>query len=483
MNHALIFNVHEMGNRRPVGVHRIASFLRENSWDVEVIDWAAYWDLDQLKELCRSRITSDTVFCGFGCFWGLWNDKFETLGAWIKQTWPHIKHVYGSNTHPRLSSKIIDYYVLGYGEKAILEIVKSLTGNTDTKLAFDPVFFGSKKLISANDSYPAFPMRSLKVIYEDRDYVLPHEWLTTELARGCKFSCKFCNYPILGVKADHSRDAEDFEIQMRDAYDRFGVTNYYISDETINESTERLNKYADVVERLNFTPLYYGFIRADLMVSDPEQIEAMARMRMLGHYYGVETMNHPTGKIIGKGMNPDKLMPGILNAKNTLSAVGPYRGTISLICGLPHETVDTWSRGVQWCKDNWAGEGINLFALDITTDPMDSKLSYISQNYEKLGYRKSTVPLQDFNNPDMKAEYGQVLLNWENDHMNLSSAIRLVEEGYDLLGSQMGVNTWSISDYSLTRGPEETIKIAATTQVPTEAIDNLHRTYIEKKLR
>ena len=482
MNHALIFNVHEMGNRRPAGAHRIASYLREHEWDVEVIDWPVYWKLEELQELCNSRITSNTVFCGFGCFWGFWNEKFEILAAWIKTKWPNVKHIYGSNTNPRFSSKSIDYYVVGYGEKAIIEVVKSLVGNTNVKLAFDPLFFGSKKVISANQSYPAFPMRSLKIIYEDRDHIIPSEWLTTELARGCKFSCKFCNYPILGVKSDHSRDAEDFEIQMRDTYDRFGVTNYYISDETINESTDRLNKYADVVEKLNFTPLYYGFIRADLMVADPGQLEAMTRMRMLGHYYGVETMHHPTGKIIGKGMNPDKLMPGILNAKNILSKVGPYRGTISLICGLPQETHSTWQKGVQWLKDNWAGEGVNLFALDITTDPLDAKLSYISQNYKQLGYRESTKPLEDFKDPDMKAEYGQSLLNWENDDMTLSQSIKLVEEGYSLLGPQMGVNTWSFSDFSLTRSPEEIVKISTMTPVPSDAMSKLHRDYIEKKL-
>jgi radical SAM superfamily enzyme YgiQ (UPF0313 family) len=308
-----------MGNRRPVGPYRIASYLREQGWDVEVIEWATYWDLDQLKDLANSRIRSNTLFCGFGCFFGHWDTKFEDYTAWIKQKWPQVKTVYGSHTLPSFDSKTMDYYVVGYGEKAMLELAKSFAGNTSSRIVFDPKFFGNKKLISANDSYPAFPLHSLKVIYEDRDFLNPDEWLTTEFARGCKFACKFCNFPILGVKGDYNRSAEDFDISMRDAYDRFGITNYYISDETINDSTEKLEKFAQVVDKLNFEPLLYGFIRADLMVHHRDSWDAMARLRLLGHYYGVESMNKKSGESIGKGMHPDKLLPGLMEVCSKLA--------------------------------------------------------------------------------------------------------------------------------------------------------------------
>ena len=107
-----------------------------------------------------------------------------------------------------------------------------------------------RPLLSANDQYSAFPMKSLNVIYEDRDYIQPYEWLGIEFARGCKFSCDFCNFPVLGVKGDYSRDADDFGIQIKDAYDRFGVTNYLVADETFNDRTEKIAKFADRKARL-----------------------------------------------------------------------------------------------------------------------------------------------------------------------------------------------------------------------------------------
>jgi radical SAM superfamily enzyme YgiQ (UPF0313 family) len=484
MNHALLFNVHLMGNRRPVGPYRIASYLREQGWDVEVIEWAAYWSLDQLKDLANSRIRSNTLFCGFGCFFGHWDTKFEDYTSWVKKKWPHVKTVYGSHTFPMFDSNATDYYVIGYGEKAMLELAKSFAGNTSSRILFDPKFFGNKKLISANDSYPAFPLHSLKVIYEERDFLSPDEWLTTELARGCKFACKFCNFPILGVKGDYSRSAKDFDISIRDAYDRFGITNYYISDETINDSTAKLEKFAQVVDKLNFEPLFYGFIRADLMVHHRDSWDVMARLRLLGHYYGIESMNKKSGESIGKGMNPEKLLPGLIEAKEWFRKQGVYRGTVSLICGLPHETEETWWNGIQWCLDNWQGECTNMFALEIPTEEKDAKLSFFSKNYKTLGYRESTVPRNLANeNLDLQANYSRQLLNWENDHMNMTRAVQLVEEAYNkLISTDTTVNTWSFSDYSIVaKDAREISTYHARKKTPD--YQPLHASYIAKKLK
>ena len=116
----------------------------------------------------------------------------------------------------------------GFGEGALLELLKYLFSNGP--LPKFSLLSAVGKAISANDVYPSFPMNSLMIKYEDRDFIQPYEWLGVEFARGCKFACAFCSYPVLGVKGDYSRDAKDFELQMRDAYDRFGITKYYVSD-------------------------------------------------------------------------------------------------------------------------------------------------------------------------------------------------------------------------------------------------------------
>ena len=97
---------------------------------------------------------------------------------------------------------------------------------------------------------------------QDRDYIQPQEVLTLELARGCKFKCKFCSFTILGVRGDYSRCGDSLKEELEDNYNRWGVSNYSIADETINDSPEKLKKHADVVRNLPFDIRMSGFMRA-----------------------------------------------------------------------------------------------------------------------------------------------------------------------------------------------------------------------------
>ena len=51
-----------VGMMRSHGAHKIASFLREQGADVEAIDYAYSWRLEELKDLWKSRYHSKTFF-------------------------------------------------------------------------------------------------------------------------------------------------------------------------------------------------------------------------------------------------------------------------------------------------------------------------------------------------------------------------------------------------------------------------------------
>ena len=63
---AILININQetIFSRGP-GAHRIASELRSNGWDIEVIDFLLFWSFDELTQLLRSRINDDTKFIGF----------------------------------------------------------------------------------------------------------------------------------------------------------------------------------------------------------------------------------------------------------------------------------------------------------------------------------------------------------------------------------------------------------------------------------
>jgi hypothetical protein len=442
MPHGLIFNVSQNPFlSRPVGGHRIAHYLREQGWDIEVVDWSNWWTLEELKEFFRSRYSSNTVFAGFGHLFSMWTPVMEEFCSWIKQEYPSVTLISGSAVNPMFTSQYIDYYIQGFGEIAISKLLKYIQGNGPK-----PVInlITGKKVIAAIQNYPAFPMKSLMVKYEDRDYIDSSEWLTVELSRGCRFKCAFCNFPVLGVKEDYSRDADDFELQLRDAYDRFGVSSYMVADETFNDRTDKIRKFANVIDKLDFVPWFSGYIRADLLVTRPKDKDELLRMNFLGHYYGIESMNSKSAKAVGKGMDSDRIKSGLIDIKKYFETHGRklYRGSMGLIVGLPHETKETMDNTMSWLIDNWQGHSFSVHSLLLPRINETNQKSLMSADLVKYGYEEmSEEECYNHEQKEVKINFNTMTssmrkivineINWKNQNMNIFDANKICTDIFD----------------------------------------------------
>ena len=414
--HTLLFSPRSKRWQRGMGSHRIASFLREHRWDAEVIDYVVFWQLEQLKELTRSRVTSSTVFFGFSTFYNVWTDELNQFTSWLKEEYPDIPIVIGGQSVLLTPAENIDYWIDSYGENAILELVKHLIGTSSTPLIFDDKIL-DKKVIRGLEAYPSAPLPSYCIIFEKRDFMRPTDTGTIELSRGCKFACEYCNFPILGVKGDQSTSKEQFYRQMSDAYDNWGIKNWMIADETFNDRLDKIRKFADVVESLNFQPWFSAFIRGDLLVSQRNTWNELIRMNVMGHSMGLETFNHQSGKIIGKGMDPEKIKQGLIEWKSYANTYAPkrYKGNINLICGLPGETEESWESGVQWMNENWQDQSGSAWILEISDFNEDlTNMSKFTMNLQKHGLRKME---EGERNP------GQILQRDKNGNMQFVSQV------------------------------------------------------------
>jgi len=439
---------------RTSGSYRIATELRKYNWDVEVVDFVLYWSLDELKNLFLTRYNKKIKWVGFGY---LFNKDYVTIRnfiSWIKNHYPDITIIVGSSGLPSYINKNVDYYVYGYSEKSIIVLLKWLFSNGE-----QPLFniIDNQKIIFSNDFYISAPFKNPTIIYQDRDFIKETEWLAIEFSRGCKFKCDFCNFPLLGVKGDYTRSTESIELQLKDAYDRFGVTKYIVTDETFNDSTNKIKKFADAVEKIKFKPYFSGFIRADLLASRIEDREHLLRMNFLGHYYGIETFNHNSGKSIGKGLSPDKLKYELLKCKQYFKEYGGwYRGDISLIIGLPHETVDTLEESKKWLIENWSDESFTAFPLLILKPEHDlNKISKFSNDYKKYGY-------SEMSNANELSDFYKNISNyqilWENEHMNIVDAHDIYEDFLKLYDT-VKIGAFNISAMGFPTSLNERLKI------------------------
>ncbi len=430
---SLLFSINNKTLYRSSGAHRIATHIRSQGWDCEVIDFVDFWKLEELKNLLRIRIDKDIKFIGFSFLFNRTEtEKLITdLCIWLKKNYPDIILISGSQTIlPNMNH--FDYHVAGYGENAIDILLKYLFSNGE-KPKFDIIrSTKTTKLIDALHSYPAYPFKKPNIFYEKRDFIQKYEWSMIEFTRGCKFKCLYCNYPVLGVKDDHTRDADSVKEQMIYNYNEFGIENYIVSDETFNDYTEKIIKFADVIEKLPWHPYFTGYIRADLLVSRKVDWDHLIRMGFLGHFYGVETFNVKTGKAVGKGMNPEKLKDGLLEVKNYFreKTNNKYRAIIALIAGLPFETLDSLDETYNWIKKNWKDQVAMSSVLEIAKLEKEFRPSDISLDYSKYGYRQiseKTIDMQSIDREMIKhSSFGSIA--WENDYMNINDAEKWIKK-------------------------------------------------------
>jgi radical SAM superfamily enzyme YgiQ (UPF0313 family) len=358
---------------------------------VEVIDYAGHWPQEYLDALWRSRITSKTVFVGFSDTWGLAKEpanRFNNLILEIKKQYPAIKTIVGSQN--LTATKInADYYIEGYGEYALMETIKHMLGTIAEKLKY--TLFRNGKLIRGSD-YPAVFMQDLSVRYEPRDFIKPNEQLGLELSRGCKFQCDFCNYFPLNVKGDNFRAVDNYIDNLKYLHDEFGVSTFFGADSTMNVNNEKLELFGDATAKLSWKPWICAFTRADLLITHTKYWDAMIAMGYVSHHYGLETFNHASGKSIGKGMHPDKIKTGLLKVKEYFGARSDYRATISLIAGLPYETMGSIKSGIQWIYDNLPDEHVVVYPLFIPHPEYSDQTqkSLFSKDHTHYGYRDTT---------------------------------------------------------------------------------------------
>lgn len=430
--HGLIFNVNVELQRNPGG-HRIATILRKNSWDIEVFDFAYHAGVESLKEFVRQRYSSKTRFFAFGTFFSQWHKQLDNFTLWLKNKYPDVPIIIGGQSVNLTPAKNIDYWVDSYAENAIFALLRDICNHSSgPAVRFDKSYKDRKAIQSIKD-YPAFPLTSYATEYQKRDYLQEHEWLMTEFGRGCKFKCSFCNYPILGVKGDHTRTQDDFERELKTNYDNWGIKHYYVADETFNDSPQKIKKFAQVVDsKINFSPYFAAFNRLDLLAAHPETWDDFKTLGMYGHHFGVETFHRPAAKNIGKGMHPDKLKQSLLNFRHHMSG-RPFRANTSFIIGLPKEPKESFMQTIDWLKKNWSNQRSEAFYLAIDQRTATTNISDISRDPNRYGIRqlskaqfsklyKEKIAGKNYPKSHFLIEEGYL---WTHDQMNILEAFEL----------------------------------------------------------
>lgn len=366
------------GFGRAAGAYRIASEWRSRGINVKVVDCFNSFTLEQLKDTIIKYKTKETEFVGISSTFLL---DLENNGIWNKKT---KKVVHRSalvenkdeSTPTGLSSANqfdLFSFIKNLGLKVI---VGGFRVNEGPKIDGVDYYWGPCE----EKFFPEFDFTKSQIIYDESDHIIEGEDLPIEIARGCIFKCKFCFYHLNGKKLWEYVKSPDvlYEEMMRN-YINFGTTGYMFSDDTYNDSPEKISQLLKMYKKLPFDLRFSTYSRLDLMISKPETQDMMIESGLKSVFFGIETFNQDAGKMIGKGMDPDKVKRGLLDFREKYPDVLVY---ISMIGGLPGETLDEMDESFKFLTEEAKVHNVSWSPLFINSG------SDMSINAEKYGYEK-----------------------------------------------------------------------------------------------
>jgi radical SAM superfamily enzyme YgiQ (UPF0313 family) len=373
-----------IGLGRYAGTYRIATEMRNHGWDVDVIDFMMSFSNEEIKTIILNKKRKDTKYVGFSTTFLMSrdfdpfkkrtiirqsSDTGSSLGMPVEEAQDLVNFI---------SNLKIDVLIGGSKLKYDLHNVKWITGTAEEKLFKD------------------FNFTNSTIKYNDNDYIFEGEHLPLEIARGCIFKCKFCSYPLNGKALwEFCKSPEVIKKELETNFNKFGTTGYMFSDDTYNDSVEKIDQLYKVYQKLPFNIEFSSYARLDLIISHPETLPMLVESGLKSVFFGIETFNHENGKLIGKGMHPDKIKQGLIDIKtqypNLLISTG-------FIAGLPYDTPESLNETINWLEkspvDSYSFQVLSLGGR-----------SEFGQNKEKYGYKIDTNGNWYTNNLDYKTAF------------------------------------------------------------------------------
>ena len=441
MYHAVIFtgiDLSESTYFRALGAYRIRTELEMNGYRVKVIDHFHSMSDENIQQAFDKYVSQDTLWVGFSTTFFNTSQLLQERKLFFTNLRQQYKvpFVIGGAKAMVEFLDFADIFVTGYADDATVALTKYLDGK-DTNLKFRD--YKGKKIVDSNHNYDRKDISNIPVLWKAEDYITPHQSLPMEIARGCIFNCSFCNFPLNNKnKFDYIRAKEDMYTEFMRNYEKFGTTNYWFMDDTYNDSMVKLELMHEVISSLPFKINFDTYIKPELLVRWPDQIDLLVESGLRGASFGIESYNKQTRQAVQKGYTVDKVLDAIADMKQ--KSKGQVKTQINLIVGLPHESESSIRESRERVVSDSNIDFWQWYPLLIHSKEHHEYHSPIDRNPEKYGYKvhKQKRLLKN----TLASKTNAWMTVWKNEHMNAIKAGKLAEELRQMDDSHQKVAGW-----------------------------------------
>ena len=341
----------------PSGIAYIAAILKQNGYDVKVIDLTL---LDVVYDELKHRILdyAPDIIGLSALSHGYPHTK--RLSLFLK-SFLSIKIILGGHLATYdykivLKHTEVDYCVLGEGERTIIDLLENLDcpervkgiaykENTGKIRVTEP-----RELIADLDSlpYPAYELFDMKTYTKMSNVYMSeknlptkgrvHKKIALETGRGCPFSCRYCSKIYSNIRrrsVDHTIGEITF---LRDNYD---IDIFRFQDELFFFSMKYVKEFCDKIFVLGVG--WSGNARIDTVT--PEMIRYIMTHNCISVSFGIESGS----AIILRNMNK-KITPEQIENTMKLCLQEGLPVSINLILGYPGENSQSVQETVDLLK-------------------------------------------------------------------------------------------------------------------------------------
>jgi len=427
-----------------IGAYKVAHSLRKNGYSCLVINHFSFYTDEEFAKIIDLAVSDKTKLIGFSnsflrtlrkeeiiLYSDLDKDTIfpqgkESENKFIelcKQKNKNIKTVIGgSKTSRHYKNKNIDYVCIGYSEESIINLMNHLVNDEPLKNSVKNIW---GRIVIDDPKQKSYDFANSSFEWRPED-VFDHKVLPLETARGCIFQCKFCAFPMNGKQnLDFVKEENLLYNELVSNYERFGITHYQLIDDTFNDHEQKINMMSRIVKKLPFQPTFWGYHRLDLLTTRPGTIDQLYDMGVRGMFFGIESLNPTTAKIVGKGFNIDKQIETIhrIREKYDISMHG------SFIIGLPEESIESSLATYNKIRSgdiplhSWSFNPLWINKFDIHPFP-----SEFDKNWKNYGYEEIEEDLNVNSKTIQGAELFSPALNWKNSKTNFTEATHLANQ-------------------------------------------------------
>lgn len=317
----------------PLGVYYVGAVLKENNYDVEILNWHKVnkTSYDVIKQ---TLIEKEPDVIGFSIMhanrWG----GIE-IARIAKQIDPKVKIVFGGIgttflwKHLLKHFKEVDYTVIGEGEYTFLTLLKCIQKQNYKQIR-------NVKGIAYRKKGKIVKTKPAEIVHNLDKLPIPAKYFNYQhvsLTRGCPGSCTFCGSPqFWGHKVRfHS---SDYFVNQIELLFKKGITFFYFSDDTFTLKKDIVIEICKKILDRGLKIVWVAISRVNYV--NDEVLYWMRKAGCIQISYGVESGSEKIRKILNKNIKTDQIKKAF-----TLTPKYGIMARAYFIYGCPGESWDT----------------------------------------------------------------------------------------------------------------------------------------------